>query len=42
VGDTFTFNLNGIVPPQTCYTCDIVAFPAPSASNAVSNIKILR
>ena len=40
VGDTFTFTLNGTPPTQTCYTCDAVAFPQPSTSNAVTNIKI--
>jgi hypothetical protein len=39
VGDTFTFTLNGIPPVQSCYTCNIVAFPEPAASNAVTNIK---
>jgi hypothetical protein len=42
VGDTITFNLNGITPVQNCYTCDIVAFPEPAASNAVTNIKVMR
>jgi hypothetical protein len=42
VGDTITFNLNGIPPVQSCYTCDIVAFPEPAASNAVTNIKVTR
>ena len=42
VGDTITFTLNGIPPPQTCYTCDIVTFPAPAASTAVTNIRVTR
>jgi hypothetical protein len=41
VGDVFTFTLNGPVPAQTCFTCDIVPFfPMPAASNSVTNIKL--
>jgi hypothetical protein len=40
-GDTFTFTMNGSVPTEACYTCNLVLFNAPAVRDAVTNIKKL-
>jgi hypothetical protein len=41
VGSEFSFTLNGPVPVQNCFECDIMPFSMPAASNSVTNIKLL-